>query len=205
MVDLKLIIASNLIKLRTEAGMTQSDLGEKLNYSDKSVSKWERAESLPDANVLKQLSEIFGVSVDYLLNTHDEWEPTGGREETKNDAVSSGTEKEKKCNFKAITAIAVMGVWTAALFLFVLLWMILDARYWIIFAAALPVSIITHLVLNSIWNKGKFNRLIVLALTFSIVLLIYISLAAYNPWQLFLLLIPVAAIIYLTTKIRRKR
>ena len=70
MVDLKLIVASNIIKLRTDAKMTQSELGEKLNYSDKSVSKWERAESLPDANVLKQLSEIFGVTVDFLLNTH---------------------------------------------------------------------------------------------------------------------------------------
>ena len=75
MVDLKLIIASNIIKLRTDAGMTQSDLGEKLNYSDKSISKWERAESLPDANVLKQMGEIFGVSMDYLFNSHDEWEP----------------------------------------------------------------------------------------------------------------------------------
>ena len=75
MVDLKLVIASNIIRLRTEAGMTQSELGAKLNYSDKSISKWERAESLPDANVLKQMSEIFGVSMDYLFSTNDEWKP----------------------------------------------------------------------------------------------------------------------------------
>ena len=73
--DLKLIFASNLIKLRTEAGMTQADLGEKINYSDKTVSKWERAEALPDASVLKKMAEIFGVSVDYLINSHDQWEP----------------------------------------------------------------------------------------------------------------------------------
>ena len=51
MEDLKLIFASNLIRLRTSAGMKQSELGEQLNYSDKSISKWERAEALPDAAV----------------------------------------------------------------------------------------------------------------------------------------------------------
>ena len=50
--------------------MTQLELGTVLNYSDKAVSKWERGEAIPDAYVLLQLSEIFGVSVDYLLKEH---------------------------------------------------------------------------------------------------------------------------------------
>ena len=69
--ELKLIFASNLIRLRTAAGMTQAELGEQLNYSDKSISKWERGEAIPDAAVLKRMSEIFGVTVDYLLDEHD--------------------------------------------------------------------------------------------------------------------------------------
>ena len=73
--ELKLIFASNLIRLRTAAGMTQAELGEQLNYSDKSISKWERGEAIPDAAVLKRMSEIFGVTVDYLLNEHDAWQP----------------------------------------------------------------------------------------------------------------------------------
>lgn len=51
--ELKLIFASNLIRLRTAAGMTQAELGEQLNYSDKSISKWERGEAIPDAAVLQ--------------------------------------------------------------------------------------------------------------------------------------------------------
>ena len=70
--DLKLISASNLINLRTAAGLTQAELGAKLNYSDKTISKWERGEAIPDAFVLTQLAELFGVSVDYLLTTHDD-------------------------------------------------------------------------------------------------------------------------------------
>ena len=71
--ELKLISASNIINLRTSAGMTQAELGAKLNYSDKTISKWERGEAIPDAYVLKQMAQLFNVSVDYLLSSHDKW------------------------------------------------------------------------------------------------------------------------------------
>ena len=57
--DIKEIIAENISLLRKAGGMTQIELAEKLNYSDKAVSKWERGESVPDIAVLKQLSIIF--------------------------------------------------------------------------------------------------------------------------------------------------
>ena len=72
MEDLKVITASNIINLRTAKGLTQAELGEMLSYSDKSVSKWERAEAVPDAYVLKHMSEIFGVSVDEILGVENE-------------------------------------------------------------------------------------------------------------------------------------
>lgn len=67
MEDLKRIIADNIAELRKAVPLTQAELAEKLNYSDKAVSKWERGESIPDVIVLKQIAGIFGVSVDYLL------------------------------------------------------------------------------------------------------------------------------------------
>ncbi|MBQ5711184.1 MAG: helix-turn-helix transcriptional regulator, partial [Oscillospiraceae bacterium] len=72
MEDIKSVIAKNITQLRQAAGMTQSELGEKLNYSDKSVSKWERAESIPDVAVLKQLADLFGVKLDDLLREEPE-------------------------------------------------------------------------------------------------------------------------------------
>ena len=72
--ELKLITASNLINLRTRAGLTQAELGAKLSYSGKNISKWERGETIPDAYVLTQLAELYGVSVDYILSSHDAWE-----------------------------------------------------------------------------------------------------------------------------------
>lgn len=197
MVDLKLIIASNIIKLRTDAGMTQGDLAEKLNYSDKSVSKWERAESLPDAKVLKNLGEIFGVSMDYLFNSHDEWQP-------KQDKKKSEEVFKKQFNLKALEGIAICGIWTFALFMFILFWIILDSFYWIIFFAALPTSVLTHLVLNSIWNHGRNNRMIIIVLVFSILLLIYVALLRFNIWPIFLLMLPVAVLLYLSSKIKKR-
>ena len=106
--ELKLIFASNLIRLRTAAGMTQAELGEQLNYSDKSISKWERGEAIPDAAVLKRMSEIFGVTVDYLLNEHDAWQP--GPEPAACDR-----------SHHAIILVALMGIVTLAVLVFVVL------------------------------------------------------------------------------------
>ena len=103
--ELKLIFASNLIRLRTAAGMTQAELGEQLNYSDKSISKWERGEAIPDAAVLKRMSEIFGVTVDYLLNEHDAWQP--GPEPAACDR-----------SHHAIILVALMGIVTLAVLVF---------------------------------------------------------------------------------------
>ena len=85
--ELKLITASNIINLRTQAGMTQAELGSKLNYSDKTISKWERAEAIPDAFVLKQMGELFGVSVDNLLRSLRK-NPKPNRSPTAPDASS---------------------------------------------------------------------------------------------------------------------
>ncbi|MDE7306107.1 MAG: helix-turn-helix domain-containing protein [Clostridia bacterium] len=67
--ELKDTIAKNLIQLRTQAHLTQLQLAEKLNYSDKAVSKWERGEAIPDVRVLVQLARLYNISVDDIINT----------------------------------------------------------------------------------------------------------------------------------------
>ena len=84
MKDIKPIIAVNLSNLRKEKGLTQAELAEKLLYSDKSVSKWERAESVPDIYVLNSIAEMFGVTVDYLLQEHKPEEKIVTKDEVKN-------------------------------------------------------------------------------------------------------------------------
>lgn len=185
--DLKVITAENIINLRTAMNITQADLGRLLSYSDKSVSKWERAEAVPDAYVLKKMSEIFGVSVDYILTPHDEWMPP--KKDKNERSFSSGV----------IIAITMVGIWTAALLMYVVAW-ILHANWWQVFVCAIPTSLITYLVLNSVWKEGKNNRFIVYGIVASIILAIYLTL--FNYWQLWLLLPPAEIIVYLAFKVK---
>ena len=62
-----MILADKIIDLRKKAGWSQEELAEKLGVSRQSVSKWEGAQSIPDMNKILQLSDLFGVSTDYLL------------------------------------------------------------------------------------------------------------------------------------------
>lgn len=189
MEDLKVITASNIINLRTAKGLTQAELGELLSYSDKSVSKWERAEAVPDAYVLKKMSEIFGVSVDYLLSSHDEWKPPKAK-------------TEKPYNSRIITAISIAGIWTAAFLIYIIGW-VLELNWWLVFVYAFPVSLITLLVLNSIWEGGKNNRHIIYALVAGVFILVYLSLLRWNPWQILLLIIPAELIVFLAFRIKK--
>jgi transcriptional regulator with XRE-family HTH domain len=190
--ELKLVVASNLIKLRQQAGMTQAELGEKLNYSDKTVSKWERGESIPDAYVLTQLANLYGLTVDALLHTDDGWHaPEDGPH-----AAQDGDTPTFRSN--VVTMVAIAGIWTAAIILFVVLWLALDKLVWIVYPSAMPVTLITLLVLNSVWNQGRHNMIIVMALVASIIVLIYLVLLSLHPWQIFLILLPAELIVVLS-------
>ena len=189
--DLKVITASNIINLRTAKGMTQAELGELLNYSDKSVSKWERAEAVPDAYVLKKMSGIFGVSVDYLLNSHDSWE-----------RPESFKKEERNFHSNVITILVIFGIWTLAFLIYIIGWL-LEANWWLLFIYAVPVSLITFLVLNSVWEQGKNNRHIIYALVASVFITVYLTFRSYNPWQILLLLVPAEFLVFLSFRIKK--
>ena len=195
MEEARLALASNLIKLRTHAGMTQAELGEKLNYSDKTISKWERADALPDVLVLKQISRLFHVSMDDLLSAHDQWKKAPAP-----DAKSF----RHKYSISAITMVAIAGIWTLAVLVFVILW-ILGRVEWRIFAYAVPVSLVTYLILHSIWREGRHNVYIVGALVLSVIGTVYIALLQYHLWQLFLVVIPAEVVVFLSFRIKKKK
>lgn len=188
----KATIASNLIKLRLAAGMTQAELGEKLNYSDKSISKWERGDVTTDVFVLMQIADIFGVDVDYLLKPHNEIEP----------AIYNKPASQATYTTNMITLVTVLGIWTVALFVFVILW-ICGMVVGLVFVYAVPVSLITLLVLNSVWNGGRKNRFIIAALVLSIIGTVYLTFLSRNLWQLWLLAIPSLLLVFLGARIYR--
>ena len=195
--ELKLISASNIIKLRTGAGLTQAELGEKLNYSDKTISKWERGEAIPDAYVLTQMAEIFGVTVDYLLSSHDAWESPEQQEEKERK------QEEHRYSVNMIIAISVLGVWTMALTIFVMLWLF-DIILWETFVVALPVSILTYMVLICVFRRRRHLQFVIAAFVLSLFILLYFTLPMQKPWQLFLIAIPAEILVFLSCNIRRR-
>lgn len=68
-------LAEKILELRKKAGMSQEELAEKLNVSRQAVSRWEVGSAMPDASNVAQLSKLFGVTADYLLN--DDYESDG--------------------------------------------------------------------------------------------------------------------------------
>lgn len=195
--EMKLVAASNIIKLRTDAGMTQAELGERLSYSDKSISKWERGDALPDAYVLKQMAGIFGVTVDYLLTEHDAWE-------SEQDKRRAG---ERTYSARVVTLVSVAGIWTLAVLVFVVLW-ILGRVEWLVFGATIPATLITLLVFNCVWRKGHGNEYIIAILVASLIAFVYFSIrraSGSNPWQIFLVLIPAELVVFLSSRIMIKK
>ncbi len=192
--ELKLVAAGNLISLRSSAGMTQAELGAKLNYSDKSISKWERGEAIPDAYVLKQMAELFGVTVDYILTSHDAWEPTIAPDDPKQDVVYSTS---------VIIAIAVLGVWTLALTAFVALWLA-DVVRWQIFVAALPVSVLTWMVLLCVFKRTRHLKYMVAFFVLSLFVAFYLLFLHHNPWQIFLIAAFAEVIVFLSFHIQKR-
>lgn len=204
MEDIKLIIAENISLLRKGSGMTQIELAEMLNYSDKAISKWERGESVPDIAVLKQISVIFGVTVDYLI--------TPGHLEMPNDnsvdEAAKAAGKRRRAH-KMITGMSVLLVWLIALAVFFAIDLSTEGvvAHWLAFAYAPPASAVVWLVLNSIWLYRRRNYLIISILMWTLILALHITvilLCQNDLWQLYVLGIPGQMIIILWSMMKKK-
>lgn len=196
MVELKDIIASNIQALRKQAGLTQSQLAERLNYSDKAISKWERGDSLPDVVVIKELADLFGVSVDYLLTAdHTEYK-------LKNREYS----KRRHKNNIIITSLSIMLVWFVSTFIFFALesFMTNLSGHWLVFVCAIPASLIVLLIFNSIWGKPRKNFVIISFLIWSLLGTFYLAFIAHNLWLIFSLGIPAQIIVFLWSGLKFK-
>lgn len=199
MEDLKVTIAKNIQQLRKNTGLTQIGLAERLNYSDKAVSKWERGESLPDIAVLKELADLFGVSVDYLLSdSHDLPE------------MALSTKKMIRKNRLIITLLATAMVWLLATIAFVVLGILLPtlSKTWMAYVVAVPVSCVVLLVFNSIWGRAKYSFVIISVLIWSVLATLYLVLNIENIWLIFVVGIPAQVIVVLCSQfhlVRKKK
>ena len=201
---LKTVIASNISDLRRRHSMTQLDLAEKLNYTDKAISKWERGESVPDVLVLKSIADLFDVTVDYLLE-EDHPATVANREEE----MESARKQQSIRTRGFVTGMSILLVWLVATVLFMIVDMakVDAASHWLIFVYAIPASMVLWLVLNSIWFNRRRNYPIISMLMWSVLISVFVTvllLADYNAWLIFMLGIPGQAIIVMWSRLKQR-
>ncbi|MCH5156541.1 MAG: helix-turn-helix domain-containing protein [Clostridiales bacterium] len=178
MEDMKQIIADNLVAYRKQAQMTQQELADKLNYSDKAVSKWERAEGIPDVLVLKALADLYGVTVNDFLVEH-----------TKRKRLRFKDFWAKRWLITLLSAGLVYFIATIVVFV----WLVVDpasaasvAKYTYLTAA--PISLIVVLVFCCMWGKLWQRCVVASALIWTLCLLIHLALniiASEYTWMIY--------------------
>lgn len=197
--QIKRRIGSNIAFYRKQASMTQAGLAEKLNYSDKAVSKWERGESIPDVLTLMQMAALFEITVNDFL-TDPEALPENPS--TLERAMSQVSEKalKRKPNKNIILGLTTTLVWFVALLFFVVL-STLDIPYsWAPFVFAVPANAIVLLSLRSAWHDFRWNKALISAIVWGSLASIYVTVLAFlrmNVWKIFLLGVPGQIAIFL--------
>lgn len=189
--DVRQIIAENLIELRKMNKLTQLELAEKLNYSDKAISKWERAESLPDVEILCQIADLYGVSLDYLV-TKDHEEAT----------LEYKISKERaNVNKTIITWLSVFSAVLLVILSFFLVLTITKHNLWILFIWMVPLCATIYLIFNCIWGKRKIRYIVLSILMWSLITSFALQFMDYHIWLIYLLGIPGQIIIFLISRL----
>ena len=182
-------IAKNLVDLRKSKKMTQQELARRLSYSDKAISRWEHAETLPDIETLCRICDIYGVKFEYLLQ----------REQPKKH--NPNVIKDDMPNRVVIALTAAVSVWLAAILTYICTTIIFGGNEWTIFIWAIPCCSVCCQVSNQFLFQSKIMSTICASITvWTILLAIYLQLMrnfGENLWLLFLLGLPTQMLVIL--------
>ena len=190
--ELKSRVGANIARLRRDRGLTQAELAERINYSDKAVSKWERAESLPDVLTLISLAEQLGTDLNTLtgLPAAPQPEPEPVPEPAAPE-IPPEPEKPTKKRYTAdrgvIQKLSSILVWVVALFLYMVLDEFGIKNLWLLFVVAVPANAIVLLSLRSAWKLYGWNRFLISVIMWGFLLVIYLLLlltAKVNVWKI---------------------
>ena len=191
--DVKSNFAQNLARYRKSLGLTQGELAERINYSDKAVSKWERGEALPDLEVVKVISEIFGTTIDDLVS-----EP---KPEKKPRLIRNLPVKRAIICLAAAVLVWLVAVMAYAFLGVIVPWLL--GKAWLALVVAIPVTFVVTLILTCVWGKNLLNAVFASLLSWTLLLAVYLCLInlLYSPphtlWMIFLIGVPLQILIIL--------
>ena len=197
MEDINKIIGKNLLTLRKNAKLTQLELAEKFNYSDKSISKWEAGESLPSLEILYNLCTFYGVTLVTLTQEEMQIEKPQ-RKSITNRFIPTLPAR------LIITLLAVSAVWLVATILFVTFKISFNTNIGMFFMWAVPISCIILIIFNSIWGRSSLLFYILSLFIWSTLACVHVQLIKYNLWMLYLLGIPLQVAVILWASLLKR-
>ena len=172
MESLEKVFSKNLIKYRNLMGLKQSELAKMINYSDKSISKWERGEGLPDLKATKSLCDIFGITIDDML-----------KENSDHEKKITKTIINKRRKHFITSLLSTSLVWLIATIVYVsLLICKVDGNIWLPFIYAIPISAIVLIVFSSLWGNNLLQFLCVTLLLWGVIISVTLSTPIDNIW-----------------------
>jgi len=181
--ELRKRVANRIAMYRKNCGMTQLELAEKINYSDKSVSKWERGDGMPDTFVLYQLAELFGVTVDALL--YEEIEHP--------ESLHAAEKKHDRLRRLSKTLLLVGLVWLCGTILYFLMNLAVNIFSFnitnteLIFLYCLPFSCIVLIIFTKLWWNPLSCFFSVSGLVWTAPLSVYCTFSRYDTKNMFLI------------------
>ena len=200
MEELEKIIGENLTYLRKNAGMTQLEFGEKFNYSDKTVSKWEQGSVVPSVEILKQIGDYYGVTVDFLLTKH-----------TFTEFKSKLSKTPDSIRKLTMIALIITALWFICITIYVASIYNLGTadftinRWWVVFLWAIPFSAaIAAFGFRRYFKDIRISIILTSVFAWGSLLAAYITvLNVGNYWYLFFIGIPIQVAIILFERLRR--
>lgn len=192
MKDIRPIISRNLATLRKERGLTQAELAEKLNYSDKAISRWEHGDTLPDVNVLSELCDFYSITLNDLTN--DEFTIREAKEYSK----EMNTYKLWRCILSSSI------VWLIATLMYTYrLATDMNTWLWVLFVWAVPVSTLAFYMFGKSFLNSFVKFVLSSCIMWTVIASVFVTLLPHIFWQLFLVGVPLELIIFLTYKMKK--
>lgn len=192
MKDIKNIIADNLISLRKQHKLTQNELAEKLNYSDNTISRWEKAEITPSVETLVQISEVYSVPLESLL---------------RQNVIEEVAETNRAIKMKKLSTIllGVSVVWFFAVIAFIYMETFFNYNGWTLFVWSVPLSCLVLLGFNKYVNSRAYSFVFSTILIWSLITSLYLQFLKYNLFLIYFIGIPVQLSITIYTFVRPKK
>ena len=178
MKNLREIVPENIVYQRKRNNLTQAELGKKINYSDKAISRWENGEVLPDIETLSTLAEIFDVPIAELLKEHDE--KADKARSTKTEVLSQ--------------IFLVLEILTIVCAIYAYFNVAQDKNYWGIFLAGVPMSTLILFFVNRKKNNIA-NFVYGTIFIWSLLTCVFILLLPAITWYMFIIGVPLQGIL----------